>query len=244
MQNPNQSPSPENLGRVPGRRISDRVYEKLLHDILEHEFRPGERLSIPGIAHRLKVSQMPVRQAIDRLAEDGLVEVRPRRGTYVAQADEHEIAEIFDLRRALDRLAAETAVLHVCDQDLAELDSLVSRMDELASLGSEGMRAHDRLNWEFHLLIVRLSGNEKLYEMYKQLNAHLKIASIHASSLDWAARVPLAQQEHRTMVDALRTKSAHDLADVLAEHAQRAKVALIADIRAVAAQGPASPVKS
>ena len=188
------------------------------------------------------MSQMPVRQAIDRLSEEGLVDVRPRSGTYVARADEREIAETFDIRRALDRLAAETAVLHVCDQDLEELDCLVRQMDEAAARGSDGMGIHDRLNWEFHLLIVRLSGNEKLYEMYKQLNAHLKIASVHVSSLDWAARVPQAQREHRAMVAALRARSARDLADVLAAHVRRSKVALIADIRAVQEAGSVSAV--
>ena len=220
-------------GRIVGQRISDHVYEHLLHAILEHRYRPGQRLSIPRIATRLAVSQMPVRQAIDRLSEEGLVDVRPRSGTFVAQADEREIAETFDIRRALDRLAAETAVHHVCDQDLVELDRLVREMDVFAARGADGMGSHDRLNWEFHLLIVRLSGNEKLYEMYKQLNAHLKIASVHVSNLDWAARVPQAQQEHRAMVSALRARSSRDLAALLEEHVLRSKIALINDIRAV-----------
>lgn len=226
-----------------GQRISDHVYEHLLHAILEHRYRPGQRLSIPKIANRLAVSQMPVRQAIDRLSEDGLVHVRPRSGTFVAQANEREIAETFDIRRALDRLAAETAVQHVCNQDLEELDRLVREMDEFAARGADGMGSHDRLNWEFHLLIVRLSGNEKLYEMYKQLNAHLKIASVHVSNLDWAARVPQAQREHRAMVSALRARSSRDLAAVLEEHVQRSKVALINDIRTAEGASPATGVK-
>ena len=214
------------------RRISDYVYEAVLYAILEHRFQPGERLSIPELSRSLDVSQMPVRQAIDRLSEEGLVDIRPRSGTFVAQADEREVAETFDIRRALDRLAAETAVLHVCDHDIVELEEYVKQMDDFAAHGSDGMGSHDRLNWAFHLLIVRLSGSEKLYEMYKQLNAHLKIASVHVSSTDWAARVPQAQAEHRAMVDALRHRSAGTLAAVLATHVERAKEALIGDIRA------------
>ena len=224
--------------RAAGQRISDHVYEHLLHAILEHRYRPGQRLSIPRIASRLTVSQMPVRQAIDRLSEEGLVDVRPRSGTFVAQADAREIAETFDIRRALDKLAAETAVDHVCSQDIVELDRLVRQMDVFAARGADGMGSHDRLNWEFHLLIVRLSGNEKLYEMYKQLNAHLKIASVHVSNLDWAARVPQAQREHRAMVSALRARSSRDLAALLEEHVRRSKIALINDIRS--AEGPSS----
>ena len=212
--------------------MSDYVYDQVLHAILEHRFKPGERLSIPNLARSLDVSQMPVRQAIDRLSEEGLVDIRPRSGTFVAQADERDVAETFDLRRALDRLAAETAVLHVCDQDISELREYIRQMDRFAVMGSEGMGAHDRLNWEFHLLIVRLSDNEKLYEMYRQLNAHLKIATVHVSSHDWASRVPLAQAEHRAIVDALEDGCADALSEALARHVERAKSALVADIRA------------
>lgn len=187
---------------------------------------------------------MPVRTAIDRLSEEGLVDIRPRSGTYVTEVDERDVAETFDIRRALEQLAAETAVHHVRDQDLAELEDLVRRMDDFAAHGPAGMRDHDRLNWEFHLLIVGLSGNEKLYEMYRQLNAHLTIASIHVSSRDWPSRVPQAQFEHRAMVGALRERSATDLSTVLATHAERSKVALVGDIRArqQSNPGPAVPL--
>lgn len=228
----NGSP-PNGLQPAPRQRISDYVYEEVLRAILDERFRPGERLSIPDLANEMDVSQMPVRQAMDRLAEEGLVEVRPRSGTFVAEPEERDIADTFDLRRALDGLAAETAVLHVTDKDITYLDATVDRMDEYAAAGNAGMQDHDRLNWEFHLFIVRLAGNEKLYEMYQQLNAHLKIASIHVSNHDWADRVPLAQREHREMVRALARRDANSLAMVLAEHVERAKNALISDIRAV-----------
>lgn len=220
------------------RRMSDQVYDQVLRAILDHRFKPGERLSIPDISRKLDVSQMPVRQAIDRLSEEGLVDIRPRSGTFVAQADERDVAETFDIRRALDGLAAESAVLHVRRQDIAKLREYVRQMDRSAALGSEGMGSHDRLNWEFHLLIVRLSRNEKLYDMYRQLNAHLKIAGVHVSSRDWASRVPRAQAEHRAIVDALEARRARELAAVLAEHVERAKSALVADIRAAQGSAP------
>ena len=228
----NGSP-PNGLQPAPRQRISDYVYGEVLRAILDERFRPGERLSIPDLASEMDVSQMPVRQAMDRLAEDGLVEVRPRSGTFVAEPEERDIADTFDLRRALDGLAAETAVLHVTDKDITYLDATLDRMDEFAAAGNVGMQDHDRLNWEFHLFIVRLAGNEKLYEMYHQLNAHLKIAGIHVSNHDWADRVPLAQREHREMVRALARRDANSLAMVLAAHVERAKNALISDIRAV-----------
>ncbi len=221
------------LGRpVERRRISDQVYAEVLRAILDHRYQPGQRLSIRELAKSLQISQMPVRTAIDRLGEEGLVDIRARSGSYVREVNERDVAETFDIRRALDQLAAETAIDHVRKQDLVDLEDLVRQMDEFAENGSAGMRRHDRLNWEFHLLLVGLSGNEKLYHMYKQLNAHLTIASIHVSNQDWAARVPQAQREHREMIRALRARSAPDLSRVLAAHVERSKLALLGDIRA------------
>ena len=67
--------------------------------------------------------------------------------------------------------------------------------------------------------------------MYDDLNAHLKIARVHLSSRDWATRVEREQQEHREIVEALRSREADPLADALSRHINRSKKALIGDIR-------------
>lgn len=213
-------------------RISDHVYEQLLRAIVEHRFIPGERLSIPKISRSLNVSQMPVRQALTQLNGEGFVDIYPNRGTFVAQADERDITEAFDIRRALDVLVARTAVIHVCDRSIASLEKHIRKMDGCAVLVGDGRNRHDRLDWEFHLLIVQLSGNKKLHRMYGQLSAHLRIARDHVSSRNWAARFRQAQAEHRAMVGALRDRSAEALATVLATHAARDKAAWILDFHA------------
>ena len=222
---------PVELRRIARRRISDDVYDQIRQAILERQFAPGERLSIPDLAARFDVSQMPVRQAVERLHDEGLVEVRPRSGTYVAQAEEQDIAETFDVRRALERLAAETAVVNANDRDIAELDDMVTRMDALTNGDRTDPEGHDRLNSEFHRRIIALSGNEKLSDVYDQLNAHLRIARVHLSSRDWATRVEREQSEHREIVEALRRRGAELLADALTRHINRSKAALIGDVR-------------
>lgn len=222
------------LRRIERRRISDDVYDQIRAAILERRFQPGERLSIPGLAARFDVSQMPVRQAVGRLHDEGLVEVRPRSGTYVAQAEEQDIAETFDIRRALERLAAETAVVRASDEDVEALDALVARMDGLVTGVDTDPEGHDRLNTEFHRRLIALSGNQKLLEIYDQLNAHLRIARAHMSSQDWSRRVEREQDEHREIVGALRSREADALADALNRHITRSKSALISDVRRAA----------
>ena len=219
------------MRRIARRRLSDDVYDQIRQAILNRRFQPGERLSIPDLAARFDVSQMPVRQAVERLHDEGLVDVRPRSGTYVAEVEEQDIAETFDIRRALERLAAETAVVNAKDRDITALDEMVARMDKLAGGAQVDPEGHDRLNSEFHRRIVALSGNNRLSEIYDELNAHLKIARVHLSSQDWGTRVEREQAEHREIVDALRRRGARELAEALSRHIERSKKALIGDIR-------------
>lgn len=240
MSSPTDESRPIELRRIARRRISDDVYDQIRQAILERQFQPGERLSIPNLASRFDVSQMPVRQAVERLHDEGLLEVRPRSGTYVAQAEEQDIAETFDIRRALERLAAETAVVNARDRDIAELDDMVTQMDQLTVGGRTDTKGHDRLNTEFHRRIVALSGNQKLSEMYDQLNAHLRIARVHLSSRDWASRVEREKAEHREIVESLRGRDPELLADALARHIARSRKALIDDVRLFARDQEAS----
>lgn len=215
--------------RIRRRRIADDVYERIRSAILSRQFEPGERVDIPALAETFDVSQMPVRQAIGRLADAGLVEIIPRSGTYVARIDPREIAETFEVRAALERLAAESAVANVTAEDLAQIEALVDAADEAVE-DVERRKRHDELNTEFHRSIVKLSGNRKLYEIYEALEAHIKIARIHSASEEWQARVAQEQAEHRAIVEALRRRQAGELGEALANHIRRAQRNLLADL--------------
>lgn len=214
--------------RVPGRKLADAVHESLRADILARRYQPGERLDIPALARHFNTSQMPVRQAIGRLADAGLVEVRPRSGSYVARLETKEVADTFDVRCALEKLAAESAVRNVTDKDIEELEELVNEIDAAVETGDA--ESHDELNSELHDRLIRLSGNNKLIEIYEELNAHIKIARIHLEHRDWANRTDLERAEHRAILDALEARSAERLSRALTEHIERSKAVLLADL--------------
>ena len=211
------------------RKLADHVHQRLRDDILSRAYKPGERLDIPALAESFGVSQMPVRQAVGRLADAGLVEVKPRSGTYVATLDAKEIADTFDVRYALERLAAESAVRNVTDRDIEGLRAILAGIDE--AVHDEDSARHDELNSELHDRLVRLSGNAKLIEVYEELNAHIKIARIHHESRDWSRRIELEAAEHRAILDALRRRSAEELSAALSVHLERSKNVLLADLR-------------
>jgi DNA-binding GntR family transcriptional regulator len=219
----------DGFAKIQRRRVADDVYERIREAILSRRFQPGERVDIPALAKTFDVSQMPVRQAIGRLADVGLVEIIPRSGTFIAQIDPREIAETFEVRCALERLACESAVGNAAAEDLAAIQALVDAMDETVD-DPDRRRRHEELNTEFHRRLVQLSGNRKLFQIYEDLEAHIKIARVHSASEEWSARVVQEQAEHRVIVDALRRRQAGEMADALTNHIRRAQRNLLADL--------------
>jgi DNA-binding GntR family transcriptional regulator len=213
-------------------RASDAAYESLWQAIMTQVFLPGERLNVPSIARKLGVSLTPAKEALTRLASEGLVEIRPRSGTFVTEISPDDVAETFDLRIALECLAAEKAVARLTVQDFERLEHMLAEMAR--PMVSERDRvAHDRANVEFHNLIVERSGNRRLIQLYRSLNAHIKIARIHRSHERWGARLADEQAEHREIVDALTAKDAERVRRALSQHIGRAAQNLIDDLRRV-----------
>jgi len=214
------------LGQIRRERAADSVCEALRHAILEGVFLPGERLDVQALAKKFDVSATPVKNAIQMLATVGLIEIKPRSGTFVAGLSATDVAETFDIRRALECLAVETAVSNVTDDVLDQLWQLIEKMK--APVSAE-QHSHD--NTKFHRTLIQLSGNRKLLEVYDELNAHIRIARIHGSHGNWQLRVGAEHAEHAEIFHALQTKNARELANALTKHIDRAKAALIESLK-------------
>jgi DNA-binding GntR family transcriptional regulator len=217
------------LPKLDRTRASDSVFEVLRDSILTRVFRPGARLDVKAVANQLGVSPTPVKDAINRLAAEGLIDVRPRSGTFVAEISPQAVAETFEIRRALECLAAETLVPRITPELIARFEKLIDAL-ELPVDDDDSRRLHDENNVEFHLLIVEASGNQRLLELYHSLNAHLTIARIHLRRRPDAARLDQERREHRAIVDALAARHAKRLVEALGQHIKRAGVALVEDV--------------
>ncbi|MCI0420430.1 MAG: GntR family transcriptional regulator, partial [Acidobacteria bacterium] len=158
-------------------KISEQVYDYLRNAIMTGRFAPGERLDLEELAEQLKVSKMPIKEAVTRLASDGLLDIQSRRGTYVSRVDARDLAETFAVRRALEVLAGELAVEHVTPEVIARMNDLITRMEKSAA--ARDVNEHLERNFEFHGLILELSHNRKLMEIYRQLRASIQIAGVH-----------------------------------------------------------------
>lgn len=214
-------------------RVTDTIYQLLREKIVARELAPGSKINVDEIARQLEVSRTPVHEALTVLATDGLVEVRPRKGTFVSEFTIDDYRETLDIRRALELLAAETVLDHLHDDDVKGLRTLIRDMERVVAREedpAEAARIHAAMNLEFHLRLVRLSGNRRLLASYEDLRAHLRIARAHLDAHDWFARVDLEAEEHEAILRALETRDAQRLHDTLRHHLTRSATSLIDDV--------------
>ncbi|MBN8729973.1 MAG: GntR family transcriptional regulator [Acidobacteria bacterium] len=213
------------LTQLKRQRATDEVYLALRQSILGHLFKPGERLQVDEIAHKLGVSLTPVRHAIQQLSAEGLIEIRPRSGTFVATLTARDVEETSDLRCALECLAGEKAVERITAEESARFHQLLAAMAE-PILSEDDRKLHEENNSRFHRLLIDCSGNKRLAEAYEGLHAHLVIARAHSRDAGWEQRLAVEQAEHEEIVAALEARDLPRLTQALRTHILRGRLSM------------------
>jgi DNA-binding GntR family transcriptional regulator len=191
-----------------------RVYDHLRDEIMGDRLPPGTELSEVALSRELAVSRGPIREAIGRLAAEGLVTVRPRRGAEVRSITPEELIDSYQVREALEVLAVRLAVPGITDAELAELDELVDRMSEYARNGAVG--DFFAANVAFHEMLCELSGNSKLLEVHRRLAG--EIGRFQARTLALRGSLDGSVTEHRAIMAAIRLRDADKAAELTSAH--------------------------
>lgn len=209
-------------------KISEQVYNYLRDEIMAGHLTPGQRLDLEELVGQLKISKMPIKEAVGRLATEGLLDIQARRGTFVSRVDPRELEESYEVRRALEVLAGELAVERIRPADIRKLQALIKEMEEAAA--ERNVAQHIAKNFEFHELIIEIAGNRKLLAIYRQLRAPIHIAGVHHRSTNWLERVPQEQREHRAIVRALERRDGEATTRAINAHLMRARISLVEDV--------------
>jgi DNA-binding GntR family transcriptional regulator len=191
-----------------------RVYDHLRAEILAGRLEPGTELAEVALSEQLGVSRGPLREAIGRLAAEGLVTVRPRRGAVVRSLSKQEFVELYQVREALEMLAVRLAVPLLGDEGIAELERLVAAMT--AHAGRNEVTEFFEANSAFHLLLVEAAGNTKLRELYDQLLAQL--GRYRLQSLTLRGNLERSVAEHAAILRAIKRGDADRAAHLMSEH--------------------------
>jgi DNA-binding GntR family transcriptional regulator len=203
---------------------TDLVYDYLEAALLDGELKPGERLNVDAIARDLGISKIPVREALQRLANMGVITQHPHSGTTVVASSEREIEGTYLVRSALEGVMAELAAELISTEQLAMLDDVTARMYE--ALEREDRRQLSALNREFHMTIAAASG----YRIFPELSHMLLLRVAHYRSetpveMDsWREII----EEHEEIAAAARRGVANKSAEPAPPHeGKRLKSALI-----------------
>lgn len=149
------------------RRVSVLFVTETIRDrILAGVYPAGHHLRENAIATDLKVSRTPVREALQRLAADGLIDLSRNRGARVTGFTGEELDEIFGLRVLLEGFGARLAAIRMTDEPLEQLQQLDRQMAAAGEAARENLAV---LNIKFHLLILETSGNERLQTLASSL---------------------------------------------------------------------------
>jgi len=152
------------LTKIGQERIQDRAVSLLREAILDGTFAQGERLVEVDLAERLGISRGPVRDALQVLAAEGLVEVSPYKGATVRQLSPKDILEILDLRMLLEGYAARRAAESATVDEIADVRSIFNDMQEHARRGELNELVKDDIR--FHEEVCRLSRNARLLQVW------------------------------------------------------------------------------
>lgn len=196
---------------------TDEAYREMRSRILTLRLRPGEAMSERRLEELLRVSRTPIRAALERLAQEGLVR-REGRGYRVAPIDLDELAEAFSLRAVLEATAARWAAARRL-QEAPEAQALLERLEGVADLDAELALAT-----EFHLALARLSENRFLVEALSRLLPQIYRARfVEALSPEGRAQ---AHREHRRILDLILLGEGEEAARLVTAHLERAYLRL------------------
>ncbi len=199
--------------------LRELVFESLREAILSGQLKPGERLMEIQLAEEMGVSRTPVREAIRKLELEGTVVMIPRKGAYVAGLSMKDIADVFEIRGALEGLAAELASERITEEEMEELERYLVKTAEDIDVGDLGQVV--QTDTDFHSLLYRASRNSRLSQIIHNLRE--QIQRFRATSLSYPGRMKNALEEHRKIVEAIAARDG-DLARKLAqEHIENAE---------------------
>ena len=178
------------------------------------------------LAEELGVSRTPVREAIRKLELERFVVMLPRRGTYVANLSLKDINEVFEIRAALDGLAAGLAAERITEEELEQMERLLVEIAEhIERRDNQKIVEADEA---FHDILYRASRNERLVGIIYNLRE--QFARFRSVSINYPGRLQNTLEEHRQLVEAIAQRNADNAQQKAREHIENAEQTLLLEM--------------
>jgi Transcriptional regulators len=181
---------------------SDYIYENLKDQIVEGKLSPGERIMITEVAKETNISAMPIREALNRLQQDGLVEIIPHLGVRVASMDMATFQDIWMIRAELEVLAAKLSTPYIDKATLAKLENLQTEMEKCVKNGENAR--YSKLNKEFHQLIYSAGPHQFLADLIISLWNRSEFT--RTIFMKFSEQTKVSLQHHAEWLEAIRAQ--------------------------------------
>lgn len=202
------------MTRINKTSLSEEVAHRIRRMIRKGVLKKGDRIIEKDLSEDLGVSRTPLREAMRSLTAEGLIEIRPRRGAYVAEPSIEQIQEMFEVMSFLEGLCARMATEKASDSQIRELEKLHYRLEHYH-------RAHQptkylEVNEKFHTLLQELVGNQALNEVINGLRK--KILLYRYRQLFQPRRFEASMNEHRELIVAIKERRSADAERLMRTH--------------------------
>lgn len=217
------------IANSPGKgNIRGWVVAEMRRRIIAGELEPGVNLSEIALSDEFGVSRTPVREALKQLQTEGLIEIRPRVGTFVTTPSRREITELFEMKELLEGAAARLLAQRGRVPELDQLEQNVRQADLAVEADDRGRYAE--LVEEFHNLLIVGADNTKLEAHYRMLMNQLAYSRLVTTSLGQPGRLRRSDREHHQVLELIIAKDADSAERVMRDHVRASRQALMAGL--------------
>jgi DNA-binding GntR family transcriptional regulator len=201
--------------------LREQVLELLRSAIVEHRLKPGQRLIERELVEQIGVSRTTIREVLRQLAAEGLVATIPQRGAVVAIPTAEEAAELYEVRAALEALAARRFVEHASESQIRALRAAFDQVAEVMAAGDDAdtlamLQAKDL----FYAVLLKGSGNRAIHSILSGLTARVSV--LRATSMRQPGRALQSLAEIGQIVEAVERRDPEAAAQACAHHVEMA----------------------
>jgi DNA-binding GntR family transcriptional regulator len=215
---------------VDSTNLRDQTYDIIKNMIILREIEPGKKINEEHIAKEIQVSRTPIREALCRLENEGIVKIIPRRGAFVSDLTEMNVREILLIREVLEGLVVRLAVENMNEKTLEKLRKAIEKVSTLPEKDRDLIN-YTRSEVDFHALLLSASKNQMLKNMMEIVNAHLQIIRLRTVVIP--ERAQRTVKEHQQIFEAIENGDAISAEKLMRKHVRSVREVALRNIEAI-----------
>ena len=195
-------------------RTADKLISNIRKEVSSGILKPGDQLEVNALAERFGVSRTPIREAIRTLVESGVLETRPRKGSFVRVLSAKQLLDLFQVAAELEGMACRLAALSLTKENVEAIERGLAKCTQAAEVQNNAEYA--MANLDFHTAIHNASGNDWLIEQLRQLQINLN--SYRTMPYEIRGRLNKSTDEHKIICDAILSGDGEHACNLMRDH--------------------------